>query len=216
MRAGRICCGLLVAAGAVGAVDSLVSQAAQRVEQKAALTPGPVAVELELRAAQALEARHPDLAGKFLDRAVAAVNGKRDWAVPSAVLQVLAEIAPGQAVALQPQLGPASTPTLITLLARANHLDEALAVYGTARSKGEIPATSIASLLPILAKERPAKGVALLQEAIATFGDPLDPAQAWFLANLAPSLGPPFQETLARGYERVIAAASAPDYAAQT
>ncbi len=215
MLVSRAFGGLLLLASALNAADSLVSQAAQRVEQKAALTPGPVAVEYQLRAAQALQAKHPELAAKLLDQVTAALRAKHEWALPSSVVQVLAETAPAQAVALQPQLGPAGTPMLIALLARANHLDEALAVYSSARAKGDLPATAVTSLLPVLGKERPAKGVALLEESIATFSDPLDPAQAWWLANLAPSLGAVYQETLAKGYERVLAAAAAPDYAAQ-
>ena len=40
------------------------------LEEKAALTPGPIAVEFELRGAQALNTRYPELARKLLDQAL--------------------------------------------------------------------------------------------------------------------------------------------------
>ncbi len=126
----------LVFAAAVCAADSTVAQTTAKLEEQVGKTPAPIATEYRLRAAQALQAGYPELSRKFLD---AALKELRAGKVPGpAVWQVLAEVAPGEAATLAPQQGIAATQMAITMLARADHMEEATALYKkTAASFGE-------------------------------------------------------------------------------
>ena len=118
----------LAFAAAVCAADSTVAQTAARLEQQVTKAPVPIATEYRLRAAQALQAGYPELSRKLLDEAVASLRGKDAVAGP-AVWQVLTEMAPSESVALASQSGTAETQMAITMLARADHVAEAAALY---------------------------------------------------------------------------------------
>jgi peroxiredoxin len=177
MTASRLVLAALAVAGTASAaespVDQTVAQAAARAEQKAAQAPQPLALEFRLRAALALRERYPELSRKFLDTTLAELRGGKDWVLGSDVLQALVELSPAEAVAILPYLHAGSAQMMIGPLARANHRDEALALF---------------------------------RETAARFAEPLEPADAtWLVLNALP-------EAAAECYERVIRAASAPDY----
>ncbi|HYW47129.1 MAG TPA: TlpA disulfide reductase family protein [Bryobacteraceae bacterium] len=166
-------CPLALAAFAAGE-SSAVSGAANRVEQAAAKTPAPLAMEFRMTAAQALQARYPELAREFVDAALAQL---RAGVKPDAeVVRALAEVAPAEAVSLVPKLGPDSTLALIAALGPAGHVAEA--------------------------------GRLFQDMAARVSFDAMEPADVWPLLNLA-HFAP---TTAADFYERVLQAASAPDY----
>jgi peroxiredoxin len=175
----RLLFAALAAAGAAVAADSAVSQAASRLEQKAAQAPKAVAVEVRLRAAQVLQPRYPELARKLLNATLEELRGSRDWEPGLAVLQSLAEISPSDAVALVPNLRQGASQTMITALVYANHSDQAVALY---------------------------------KQTAASLPDPLSPADAWWLITASSPLAKALPDAVAESYERVIRAASAPDY----
>ncbi len=129
MTASRLVLAALAAVGAASAAESLVTQAAARAEQKAALAPQPLAMEFRLRVAQALRERDPERSRKLLDATLAELRGGKDWALGPYMLQALAELAPADAVALLPHLRAGTAQMLVGALSRANHPDEALALY---------------------------------------------------------------------------------------
>jgi hypothetical protein len=129
MTASRLVLAALAVVGAASAAQSLVTQAAARAEQKAALAPQPLAMEFRLRVAQALRERDPEWSRKLLDATLAELRSGKDWALGPYMLQALAELAPADAVALLPHLRAGATQMLVGALSRANHPDEALALY---------------------------------------------------------------------------------------
>jgi peroxiredoxin len=175
MTASRLVVAALAVAGAASATESLVSQAAVRAEQKAALAPQPLAIEFRLRVAQALRERDPQRSRKLLDATLAELRGGKDWALGPYVLQAVAELSPADAIALLPRLRAGATQAMVGALSHANHPDEAMALY---------------------------------RKTAAAFAEPLAPADALWLVMNAPLVPP----VAAECYERVLRAASAPDY----
>ena len=129
MTASRLVVAALAVVGTASAAESLVSQAAVRAEQKAALAPQPLAMEFRLRVAQALRERDPERSRKLLDATLAELLGAKDWTLGPYMLQALAELSPADAIALVPHLRAGATQAMVGALSRTNHPDEALALY---------------------------------------------------------------------------------------
>ena len=198
--------------GALGAADSPVSQAAAKLDLQAAKAPAPLALDLRLRGAQTLQVRYPELSRKFLDATLKDLRGSRDWTPGPSALQSLAELSPTDAVALVPKLGPGAAQTMIFALVRVNHVDEALALYRSARARGDVPVSAVTPLLGALVKEKPAVAATLFTDAAASFADPLSPSDAWWLVNISVAVANALPDAVAEGYERVLRAALPPDY----
>jgi len=113
---------------AICAADGTVAQSTAKLEEQLTKTPGAIAAEYRLRAAQALQAGYPELSRKFLETALKALRESKD-VPPPAVWQALAEMAPAEAAALAPQFGSGGTLLAITTLVRDGHVDEASALY---------------------------------------------------------------------------------------
>src|SRR5260370_18086285 len=96
MTASRLVLAALAVVGAASAAQSLVTQAAARAEQKAALAPQPLAMEFRLRVAQALRERDPELSRKLLDSTLAELRTGKDWALGPSMLQALAALPPAE------------------------------------------------------------------------------------------------------------------------
>jgi peroxiredoxin len=175
MTASRLVVAALAVMGTVSAAESLVSQAAVRAEQKAALAPQPLAMEFRLRVAQALWERDPERSHKLLVATLAELRAGKDWALGPYMLQALAELSPADAIALLPHLRAGATQAMVGALSHANHPDEAIALY---------------------------------RKTAAAFAEPLSPPDALWLAMNAPLV----PAVAAESYERVLRAASAPDY----
>src|SRR6266542_2203846 len=135
MATSRLLLTALAVVGAASAAESMVAQAAARAEQKAALAPKTMALEFRLRAAQALKERDPGLSRKLLDTTLAELRGGKDWALGSGVMQALVELSAKDAVAILPYLRAGSSQMMIGMLARANHPDEALAIFRETAAK---------------------------------------------------------------------------------
>ena len=194
------------------AADSPISQAVAKLEQNAAQAPKPLAMEFRLRGAQALQVRYPELARKLINLTLEELRPGKNAEPGPAMVQELAEVAPADAVALWPQLGPGARQVMIGALVSAGRVDDALALFRSARAKDEIPAIAVSPLLAALVKEKPAEAGALYKETVATFGDPLSPSDAFWLINVSPPLANALRDQVADSYERVIRAASASDY----
>ena len=174
MATSRLLLSALALVGAASAAESMVAQAAARAEQKAALAPKSLAPEFRLLAAQALKERDPALSRKLLDSMLTEVRADKDLALSPGMLQALVELSPKETLAIAPRLSSDSFRMLAIMLQRANHPEEALALF---------------------------------REIAAKFTEPLDPAAAqWLAMNALPAVA-------VESYERVIRAASAPDYA---
>ena len=174
MATSRLLLTALVAVGAASAAESMVAQAAARAEQKAALAPKPLALEFRLQVAQALKERDPSLSRKLQNATLTELRAGKDLSLSPAMMQALVDLSPKDAVAILPHLRQGSPQMMMSMLQRANHPEEALALF---------------------------------QEIAAKFPDPLDPGTAqWLAMNALPAVA-------AESYERIIRAASAPDYA---
>ena len=117
-------------------------------------------MEFRLRGAQTLQARYPELSRKFLNATLDDLRGTRDWEPGPAVLQALAEAAPADAVALAPRLGPAAPQIIIASLVRANHMEQALALYRQSAAALKDPLSPseafwLVNVLPQLTKALP-------------------------------------------------------------
>jgi peroxiredoxin len=208
----RLISASLAFAVAAAAADSPLAQSAVKLEQKTGQAPKPIAIEFQLRAAQSLKPIDPELSRKFLRQAVSTLEEPHDWQPASGALSILADLSPADAVALVPKLGRGGAQMLLFPLVRAGHLPEALALYRGALAKKEIRATAVTPLLGPLFRVSPDEARALLQQAAASFPDPLSPADAWWLANLPQDAANAMPELAADGYERALRAASAPGF----
>jgi peroxiredoxin len=169
---------------AAHAADRGVAQSAARLDDLSAKAPKAVGVQLRMLGAQALYDRYPDLSRKFVDSVLGDLRS-----------------------ASGPAVGPAISTALFEL-----PLDDALALFTEARAHGKIQATEVSPLLSRLAKEKPELAGKLFDEAVASFTDPLEPGRAWNLINLANTMATGAPAAAARAYERVLDAASAPDF----
>jgi len=100
---------LLLAGLAIAADTAGVRQAANRVEQKAGLTPEAQALEFRLLAAQALQPRYPDLARKFIDATLQELRANQDLAASPALRRALTALAPQEAAAVLPPPPPGTS-----------------------------------------------------------------------------------------------------------
>jgi peroxiredoxin len=108
----------LLAGLACAADTAAVNRAAALVEQKAAQTPQGQDLEFRLLAAQALQARYPELARKFVDASLQELRAHKDLAASPSVKRALTTLAPTEAAALfppspagpRPAAGPRPTP----------------------------------------------------------------------------------------------------------
>ena len=129
MATFRMLLSALALVGAASAAESMVAQAAARAEQKAAAAPKSLALEFRLQTAQALKERDPVLSRKMLDSILTELRAGKDLALSSGMLQALVEVSPKDAIGIVPQLRPGTAQTLVMMLQRANHPEEALALF---------------------------------------------------------------------------------------
>ena len=137
-------------AGAVCAADTEVDKAALRLDLMAAKAPKPLAMEMRMRAAEALRERHPVLAKKLVEQTVSDLHSGRDWVVGYGVVQALAAISPSDALAVLPNLVPGYAQFVIGSLAQSHRTAEATKLYMDLLRQGQTrPAgASLAMLKP--------------------------------------------------------------------
>ena len=139
MSTSRLLLTALAAVGAASAAESLVVQAASKLEEKAALAPQSLALEFRLRGAQALKERDPGLYRKLLESTLGELRGSKDWALGPGALQALVALSPTEAVALLPNLRAGSAQMMLGVLTRANHPNEALGGLFRERPRASLP-----------------------------------------------------------------------------
>ena len=115
--------------GAASAADSLVSQAAV-VRSKRPLWPPTPGDGISLARGAGFAGARSGAVPQISRRHAGRTARRQDWALGPDVLQALAEIAPAEAIALVPHLRAGATQAMIAALSRANHTDEAMALYG--------------------------------------------------------------------------------------
>ncbi|MBS1859967.1 MAG: hypothetical protein JST11_31650, partial [Acidobacteria bacterium] len=199
-------------AGAVCAAGGEVDQAAQRLDQLAAKAPKALAIEFRMRAAEAVAARHPELAKTFVAQCVADLKAGHDWVVGDGVVQSLAQMSPEDALAVLPHLVPGYTQIVIGALARARRTDQAIALYLDLLHRGQMRPAAASAILGPLSREDSARAAKFFVQVLAAVGDPLDPSDAAWIVNSAGGIGRSAPDVAAAAIERVLKAASAPDY----
>ncbi len=207
-------CLLLLSIPAFGAVDARsAADAARDMERKADRLSSPLAMQFRMSAAEALEARHPELARHLVEVSLEQLRAGKDATVPPGVIRALAELAPDDAIAVLTAMAPAALPMLIGSLAQTNHTDSALALYRSALADHKVTVRAASALIAQLAKEKPALAVQLFQESVAAFSfDDLEPSDGWWLIGAAASVAPASRGAAADLYERILTTASAPGY----
>ena len=129
---------------------AVADDAAERLERSAAKTAPAIAMEFRLLAAQALEARHPEQARRFVE------------------------------AALELRASPTLIPPLITALARAGYTAEALRLYRDARRKGQAQPQHAGDLLVFLVRAKSPEAAEVFQEIAASYSfERMTPNQAW-------------------------------------
>ena len=203
---------LCVPAYAAGDARS-ASRTAQDLERKAARLDRSLADQFRLQAAETLQALHPEMARKFIDATLEELRASKDPNVSPAVVRMLAEVAPEDAVAtLQVQGAPAIIQMLIAALA-PSHPDVGLALYRSARAEGKVKVRASSPLIVQFARTNPTVAAQLLQEVIDGFSfENLEPSDAWWLVNTAHSAAKAAPEAAADLYDHVLQAVSAPKY----
>jgi peroxiredoxin len=210
----RVWCGgpLLLCALAHAADDSV-----SRMEQSAGKTAPPFAMEYRLLAAQALAARHPEAARRFIDTALDQLRAAKDATISPSVIRALAAASPDDAARVLPQVSPASVPAAITALAQTGHTAASLSLYREALAKGQAAPRDASQLLVFLARANSPETAALLREIVATYSfENLSPQQAWSVMGDAHSAESAAPAIAADVYERILKMVSAPDYDRQT
>ena len=211
----RGACSLLlvcVLSGAAGDSHS-PAQTAQDLERKVDRLEAPLGGQFRMSAAQALQARHPDLARHFVEVTLEQLKAGKDPNVSRGLVRALAEVAPADAIAILPSAAPASTQVLIGALAQSNHLEEALKLYRSALADGKVRVQAASPLIAQLAKQKPAAATQLFQESVASFSfDNLEPMDAWWLLSTAGMVASASPGAASDVCERVLSAASAPGY----
>jgi len=195
-------------ASALCAAEGQVDKAALRLDLVAAKAPKPLAMEFRMRAAAALRERHPELADKFVEQTLTELRGGKDWVVGYGVVQELAKFTPSGTMSILPNLVPGYAQLVIGALAQSRYSSQAIAMYLDLLRRGDVRASGSASILGPLSREDPAKAQKLFQDVLALLPDALDPSDAAWIANTPPPIGN------ADALERVLKAASAPDYGA--
>jgi peroxiredoxin len=104
LAAALACC------AAAAADSSALGQAVARFEQQAAKASAGIAAELEIHAAEALKAGHPDLSAELARRAVGTLNANKDAPLGAAARKTLQALAPAEAASLPAPANPASPP----------------------------------------------------------------------------------------------------------
>ena len=207
---------LLALAVYTGGANESLDQASTRFEQQTAKVPAALRIEFRMRAAQALTERHPNLARKFVNLAVQEIRSGRDWQLGNAVLQAFAVVAPSDGVAILPYLAPPQIAMMTGALARANRVDEAMALYRQSLARGDLQTSSGYALLVKLVKEKPAEAGKLFQEMLsAAHFETLEPYEAYGVLNCAKAVVPVAAPLAVEACERIAAAASAADYGAK-
>jgi peroxiredoxin len=205
---------LLLCLSAYAAGDARSTpQTAQDAERKADRLTAPLAIQFRMYAAQALQARYPELARKFVDVTLEQLRAGKDPNVGPSVIRALAELAPNDAIATLPGAAPAGIPALIGALAQSNHTEIALTLYRSSLSEGKVGVRAVSPLIGPLTREKPAVAAQLFQESVAAFSfDDLEPWDAWWLITTAGSAASASPSAAADLYERILTAASAPGY----
>src|SRR6185369_2054498 len=121
-----------------------------------------------IRAAEALQARHPELANQFVEQTLIDLRSGKDWVVGYGVVQGLAQFSPGGALSVLPNLVPGYAQLVIGSLAQSHRTTEAIALYLDLLHRGQMRPAGAASILGPLLREDPAKAAKFFQDVLAT------------------------------------------------
>jgi len=169
-----------------------------------------------MRAAEALRDRHADLARKFVDQTLADLRGGKEWVVGYGVIQGLAAISPSDALAILPNMAPGYAPIVVNALVQSHRTDQATVLYLDLLKRGQMRAAGSSSIINPLSKTAPATAVKLFTDVLATLQDPPDAADAAWIVNATAVIAPISADAAAAALERVLKAASSPEYGAGT
>ena len=103
---------LAVASASIALADdpsAAMRASVSRLEQQAAKSPSPIAVEIELRAADALAQSHRDLAVELARHSLGTLRSSADKSLGAAARKQLEALLPGEAASI-PQPAPAAAP----------------------------------------------------------------------------------------------------------
>jgi peroxiredoxin len=206
----------LVAVCILPATDTEVEKAALRLDLVAAKAPRALAMEFRMRAAESLQAKHPELARKLVDQTLAELRSGKDWVVGEGVIQSLAQLSPSDALSVLMNLVPGYEQIVISALVQSGSTDRAAALYVDLLKQHRARAAGASSLLGPMAKQNPAQATKLFSDVLATLPDPLDPADAAWIVNTAAIVATFAPEAAAGALEQVLKAASLPDYGANS
>jgi peroxiredoxin len=207
---------VLIGAASWAASPGDVEKAALGLESAAAKAPKALAMEFQMRAAEALREHHPDLARKFADQTVADLRGGKEWVVGYGVIQGLAAISPSDALSVLPNMAPGYAPIVVSALVQSHRTDQAVALYLDLLKRGQMRVAGSSSLINPLSKTQPATAVKLFQDVLATLPGLPDPADASWIVNTTAMIAPISAGAAADALDRVLKAASTPEYGAGT
>jgi peroxiredoxin len=192
-----------------------IDEAVTRLQQRTAVLPAALRMEFRMRAAQSLAERHPELTQRLVKATVQEIEAGKDWRLGNATLQAFAVAAPAQGIAILPHLERGQAALMTAALARANRLDEATKLYRQSLSEGDLQPVTANQLLARLVKEKPSDAATLFQAMLAeAHFETLDPYDAFSFLNCAKTMAVVAPGLAAQGMERVVAAASSPEYGA--
>src|SRR5512138_1800262 len=89
-------------ASALSAADGEVDKAALRLDLLSSKAPKPLAMEFRMRAAEAMQARHPELANRFVEQTLQDLRAGKEQVVGYPVVQGLARFSPSGALSIMP------------------------------------------------------------------------------------------------------------------
>ena len=199
-------------ASSLCAAEAGVAGASLRLDMLANKAPKPIAMEFRIRAAEALNERHSDLAGKFVQQTLNDLQSGKDWVVGYAVVQGLARFSPADAVSVLPNLVPGYGQFVIATLAQSHKPDQAIALYMDLFRRGQMRPAGSATVLGPLTREDPVKAAKFFEDLLAMLPDPPDSGDASWILTTAATLAPSSPKLAADAIERVLKAASKPDY----
>jgi peroxiredoxin len=198
---------IAAAAGAPPAVDDAAKQFAARTAD----LPAALRIEFQLTGAQAL-ARYPALAHTLLDPVLEEIrSGKTPPLSPGAV-RALVAASPDDAMAVLPRLPRGSRETLIRTLLQRNRLADAVRVYRDGLAAGELNVPEVQEIINSLEASDLPHAKELFQQILHALPADPDPWDAWQFLRGADAMEKMDRELGAAAYERILAAASKPDY----
>lgn len=200
----------LLAASAAGTPLG-VEDAAKQFAARSSDLPAALRVEFQLTGAQALAARYPALARTLLDPVLEEIRSGRTPALSPGAVQALAAASPDDAIALLPRLPRGSRDVLIHTLIERGRAGDAVKVYRDGLAAGELDFQTAAGIFKQL-EEDPQQAKDLFQQMLKAFPPEPEPWDAWRLLPCAAAMEKIDPKLAAVAYERILAAASKPDY----